>query len=214
MPFPSVVGTPVQSQALSGNLTLTMPSTIYPGTLLIVIVGADSDTAATMAADWTKKGYNSNGTQGLAVWVKAADGSDTGTVSGASKGRFAHVYQVHDWTGDLADVLVQFTATNNINPPSLNMTTAADHLWIAVARNNADITTAPTNFTDMVETNFFSSAWLASSRRAFNASSLDPGAYGGTLTAGNSLTIGIRPYVRRVKVRHTPIMPRLHSYNR
>ncbi len=193
MAFPTVVAS-ATSSALSGNLTLTMPSGIGRGHLLIAVVAGDSDSAATMTA-WDKIGYGANGSKGDTVWRKMAvgEGSDAGVHTGGSKARMGHVYCIDGWSGVLTEVQAAFGSTNTLNPPNLDMTTARDYLWLAAARSDPNITAAPTNFTDLLVNNVLGTAYLATARRAVNASSLDPGAFTGTSTSAHSLTIGVTP---------------------
>lgn len=194
MAFPNVVSTATTPSATATTLAITMPSGISVGNLLVAIVAADNDSAATMSG-WTKptNGWGSNGTNGNTVWLRKATGSDSGVHTNNSQNRFAHCYCIDTWSGILADVKVATGTTAVVNPPNLDMGTPADYLWIAAARNG-NAPTAPTSYTNLVTVNFLGSAYLASARRLLNASSEDPGTFtvSSTTASAHALTIGIK----------------------
>lgn len=196
MAFPQVVGSPVDTLAFaSSTFTMNLPAGLVPANLLIAWISSDPDPSPTMSG-WTRVGYNTgpSGTKTTSVWAKISNGSDTASLSGANIARISHCYQVSGASALLSDIGVTFTTTTaSLNPPNLVMPAAEDILWFASARNDSDVTSAPANFTNLFESNFLGASWLDTARRQLNASSLDPGAFGGTVNNGHTSTVGIRP---------------------
>lgn len=195
MTFPSVVSTINTNGAINGSYALTMPSGISSGNLLVAWVAGASITGDAMTG-WTKRGTAANGNSDITIWTRIATGTDTGTVTGSFTGRLAMVKEITGWDGILANIGMANATTNVVDPPSLNMTTSRDHLWLAYARNDsAAITAAPTNYSPLT-TAVYSPSNLAVAERALTASTEDPGAFTtGTLSLAVAGVIAIRPSV-------------------
>lgn len=208
MAFPTVLASQVTAAATGATYDITVPGVPRLNELWITVVGADNDSAATMAAvsgtnTWVKMSYGSNGTQGATVWCSkcVGGGLDDGQVSGASKVRFAHSYLLRGWGGTLTaggtsgDVRVAHGTTNTLDPPNVTMPAVEDNWFLAALRQNANITGAPTNFAPLLVSNYASVAWLGSAYRAVAASSQNPGAFtsSGAASGAHALTVGVRP---------------------
>lgn len=199
-PFPTVVST-ATSQVSSTNFSPTMPASIVAGRLLVVVASADNASLSNpTASGWTRKALasRSSGSATIVVFAKVAAGSDTCTISGFGTPAWTgHAYQVANWSGTLSEVTAAATAgaITTLDPPNLSAGSTKNWLWIAACGNSNDITTIPTNYTDGLENNQSSQGWLASARRELNASSENPGVFGGTQSVPCVATIAIPPAV-------------------
>ncbi len=208
MAFP-VVETTATSLETSGvtNHTVSLPSGIVSGNLLIVNFAVDGNPGVSWPAGWTeifevaKSSLNA-----LAVAYRKADGTESSTITvttGASKTSSHTSYRISgaiDPTTQAPEISTGATgASTNPDPDNLTPTGGAkDYLWLAVHGHNKDANTTafPTNYTNGVSTQGGGSTGSAigSAERNLNAASENPA----TFTIGAALdwvaaTIAIHP---------------------
>jgi hypothetical protein len=208
--FPS--SGPATGTAATFSTTFNLPASYSPGQLLLMWIIGDSIAGDTMSP-WTKVTNASNGTQMIALYAKIAAGGDTTSLSGVFTGRAAQSRAVDLSDATIANISTAAITTNSIDPPSLAAGATREHLWFAVCRTNAAVTTAgPTNYSDFTVTGA-SGANLSTAWRQRNINTEDPGAFTGTATNALAMTVSIRPGFQ-VPLRQTPLVPRINtSYN-
>jgi hypothetical protein len=173
MSFPVIHNADTQFGAQDSNSTtwtLTYPTNIVSGDLLIALVATDGTAVAT-ATGWGTKYASSSTNASLNVLTRKADGTETGTFSlslNASEQGNWRIFRITGWegtepwidwevigNGDQRDSVsfslkVATGSDANPNPPALNPANwdVEDTLWIAVeANDHTDSTTAyPTSF--------------------------------------------------------------------
>jgi hypothetical protein len=214
-------GFPEESDLLTQNFStaalphsVTMPSTVNSGDLLLVLFTNDGSATVTDpdgAGAWTSistlaSGANVRGS----VWGKVATGSEDGTgvdfATSASEEASAQVYRIKsgEWSGSIAGVeaaSVDSGTTTTPNPPSLDPGAwgTENTLWIAYTAGSSytSVTTYPTNFTGGVHSisnTGTGGASVSSASLESAAASVDPGTF--TTSPSNpavSFTIAIRP---------------------
>lgn len=202
MAFPTVNGSIAATANASGTtMNATMPSGIVAGELLLLLVacgGTGHDVSG-----WTEvtSGLSPSGGSVLAAWVKEAVGSDTAVLNPDGAGSQVAgmiCMRIGGWSGVLSDVTGvsanQGITTAAPNPPSHTALYTRDNLWIAVGAGNGDPGSAPTNYTGFSSVDLASSASvMEQARRALNALTENPGAFGGTVGNPGTMTIVIPP---------------------
>lgn len=183
--------------------SITMPSGIVAGDLLVIIFGTRANTTTSLSG-WTELADANY----VHIYTKVAVGGDTATISSGSS-RSAHVvYRISGDNGaDSANVSAtvgaQAGASTTPDPPSHTPAWSADDtLWIAltVFDNDGDTTTVdgiPASYTDEVskdDNNGAVSTHIGTARRENATGTEDPG----TFTIANSkvstsATLAIRP---------------------
>lgn len=191
MGFPIVAATNTSSASTSTTPSVSLPSGIVAGDLLLAFVS--NQTAITgrnvsWPAGWTEL-YDKSGSQyGQAGAYRVADGSEgasiTVTMSG-SVSNTAHITLritgVKSGQAPEAGAATAVSSTANPDPPSLTPSWGSDNdLWIAIAGGAAvsSVSAYPTNYADNQLTSANSGfARIAVSTRNLNAASEDPGTY-------------------------------------
>lgn len=185
MSYPIIAGTStsMETNGVTSH-TVSLPANIVSGDLLIVLFCGRDVSSATInfPAGWNiiKTGLNGSSEIFKSAY-RVADGSEgsTITVTTGSTGRSAHIsYRITDYTST-----PEGEVNSSINPPSLTPSWGTkDSLWIAVARLSAHGGTpaAPANYSDLQDVNPARDTRGFSAVRNLNASSEDPGAFGGT----------------------------------
>jgi hypothetical protein len=199
--FPAVGATATSTQASGTSHTVTLPTGIAAGHLLVAIFGLRLATTVTWPAGWTPIS-----TANLYyVAYRVADGGEGASITvttSAARTSAHHVYRITGQHSAAPEIASADSAT--VNPPSLTPSWGADDtLWLASGLIlpddvDTDFTAAPASFTnllDVVDASFV--VHLGSARRAVNAASLDPAAFGtvGTFAVAKAATIAIRPDV-------------------
>jgi hypothetical protein len=205
MAFP-VVAASITSKEDSNTTshTVSLPSGISVGNLLLVFFATDGDNTITNWGGFTEIFSVSNGTaSSLHVGYKIAVGSDTLTVTTSSSEESSHVaYRI---TGHHTSQMPEASSGNTGNsdspdPDELTPTGGAkDYLWIAAEGNDhLDTTSAwPTNFTlyNKEESNANAGGCnVGVGGYELNASVLNPGTF--TLDAGEqwvACTVAVHP---------------------
>jgi len=226
MAFPTVQTADTQYSTVGSNSsswTLTYPTNLASGDLILAFVATDGDTSGTWTwpSGWVWTGGNStNGANTRAYAKKLSDGTETGNFSvtlPASEQGAWRIFRITGWEGTLGTVAVgnnaatggaiagQGTITGSPSttpdPPSLDPINwdTEDTLWIAVvsADTSRDITGYPSNCPDL-QTKDISGGSTGASLGIAMANSATATFDPGTFTIASSddwvtITIGIRP---------------------
>jgi hypothetical protein len=165
-----------------------MPATVDPGDLLdagAYCTGTPTITASGFTLTGTQTNVSGSGTR-LSLFARDAVGDEDGTnvdfVSSAASFMYVLIRRIEagTWSGDVADIEAAFATGTSVTPDPPNLAPSggsADYLWIAYGCKDASgtITSAPTDYTNLIAgTNNFGTA-----RRTFEASSENPGTFGG-----------------------------------
>lgn len=214
--FPSYLDATTTSFGSSGTTrAVNMPATVSAGDLLIVQLGNDSGTAASVTVFNAPAGWQrfDNSTPPMGAWwfYKKADGTEDGTTvnfvgSTAQNSCVAicHRIQAGSWNEDAMPESVSNLQTANTapDPPSLTPTWgAANTLWLAAffGEDNGAVTAYPyASGNTHVESNSGSSAdtysEAASCYTTSNTATLSPGTFTKTPNDDSvAFTVGIRP---------------------
>lgn len=116
----------------ASTATVTMPSGVAAGDLLMVFIGADSSSNEFAASGWTRIAFGEAGTNGTAAFYKTAAGGDTCTITGIDNEPYAWLAaRITGWSGAAPAVSSLATGNNaSPNPPSLNAGSAGEYLWL------------------------------------------------------------------------------------
>lgn len=228
MAFPTVADADTKTGTVAVNSTswtLTYPTNIAAGDLLLALIAADGGiTTGTMPVGWTKLyGTSSGGAVVGYLWVKSADGTETGTftfnANASEQGAWA-VFRVPNetWFGgtltSAVNVANQESVSANPDPPNLDPASwgTEDTLWIAFAAVDTSRTFSAFPTTPSVFTNTGSQvsggaggASIGYCRLESAVASVDPGTF--TISASDdwaALTIAIRPAAAVVVPRISP----------
>jgi hypothetical protein len=222
---------------------VTMPSTVNPGDLLLVLFTSDGNTAVTDpdgVGAWTSistqtRGANVRGS----VWAKVADGTEDATTVNFATGvtneeAAAQVYLVPtgEWSGNILGVeaanVDPGATTNAPNPPSLNPGAwgTENTLWLSYAAGSSFTltNTYPAGHQGgwhTISNTGTGGASASSAWRHSAAASEDPGAFAMSTTSdGVAFTIGVRPagfaYTGNNRVVQTALnsQPQVAKYSR
>lgn len=180
MAFPTVQDSDTQHNHTSANatsVTLTYPTNIASGNLLIALVASDGGqtTMGSWPAGWVGQPDSATADQGAVTLLaskKSATGSETGTfsVTGLASEQFSwRTFRITDWHGTLGTTFDTVTHTNNgdvdltfnaaggasSNPTPQGINPAGwdteDTLWIASCGvdTSRTISAFPSNFPDL-----------------------------------------------------------------
>jgi hypothetical protein len=247
MAFPVMETADVQHGVVTSNSTtwtLTYPTNLVRGDLLIAVMGRDGAnvTAGTWPAGWQNTGTSNQGACSAIFAVKKSDGTETGTfnVTGlASEQGGWRVMRITNWLGDLSGTTnnnlqdnngVKLTANTgasiNPDPPSLtpNITgwSAEDVLWICAAAVDTSRTFSawPSSYSPGDNTwddvsGGAGGASLSVQYRQLNASTEDPGTW--TISTSDdwvTVTWAVRPAAAVAAVFTRKEFPALQAVNR
>lgn len=212
MAFPTVQDSDTKNGTQTSNSnswTLTYPTNIAAGDLLIAFVGSDGQPSPTFPTGWTAIGAGrwlaTASAATLIAYYKIADGTESGnftlSLSTSEQGAW-RIVRITGWHGTTPPEAGTANANNTDtpDPPSLSPSWgAADTLWFAAEAADGgatSVSTYPTNYT-----NGFSDSsgggtggHLGTARRNVNATSEDPGTF--LLSATEqwaAQTIAVRP---------------------
>lgn len=200
MAAPTVAGTPTAGNSgftQGTSLSLTMPTGITAGEMLIVFFGTSNAGGTTAATGWTKLGQTSiSSFASLSVFYKTAAGSDTCTVTSGSSYRSYQVYRIAG--SDLTPTGTFGTGTGtNADPPNhAPAGGSADYLWLAgccPGSAASAVTGAPASFTDLLASFGGVGGGSASARRTLTAASLNPGTFTSPNSSWVAVTVAIAP---------------------
>lgn len=179
----------VSSESTTHNVP--MPATVNPGDLLDAgsyITGSSTISASGFTLTGSQANTSGDDTR-LSLFAKNAVGNEDGTNVNFATSSSAFMYvtlrriEEGSWSGDVADIEAAFaTGTSTTpNPPNLAPSGgSADYLWIAwgCKDSSGTITSAPTNYTNLITGS--GGANMGTARRTLEASSQDPGTFGGS----------------------------------
>lgn len=163
--FPQVAAT--NSATSGGGTTAThnvnLPAGITAGDLLVIVATAANTITAGPAGFTEIFNTTISGSVGmltLAAWYKVATGSEGATTSfttASSVNSASSSYRITGWQGTPEGATADGTSANG-DPPNLTPTWGNNRtLWIAGlslrSGTTATISSAPTNYTDLIQTN-------------------------------------------------------------
>lgn len=206
--YPTVNGTPATSTHLGTNHSVTLPSGITAGELLLIVIGNTNDNtpipAINTPAGWTEL-LNTAVTARicrLKILYKTADGSEGGsqTVTKGSSYSGAIAYRIGNWGGTPEIGTSADSNTVAPNPPSVSPSwgTTKGSLFLPVVSSrstNAAVNSAPSGYSDLrsaVLATGDSNIKVMSSYRELHTSSEDPGNYNSPSNQWIANTIAIR----------------------
>jgi len=203
--FPSVPGGAagvgyIEDGASDTTQSVTVPTTINAGDLLLLFSALDNNATITTITDWTQLTYANGSNIGFQVCWKIADGLETDftyTTSAASRtiNRCYRVINAH--RSAAPENTVSNGTSTNADPPELTPTWGSRKtLWFAVAGiNGAQVASAyPTNYDDNQYADEVGiSVSYASASRELAATSDNPGAFTTTNQAWAASTVAVRP---------------------
>jgi len=205
--FPVVEGTATFND-LSNPVSITLPSGITSGELLLMLISLDSSSSnsITTPSGWTQL-YHVIGSTNLrraAAYYREADGTEGSTVSVSADNNARWAANTYRISG--AGVTPEADASasgedSQCDPASLTPSWGSTKtLWIAAAHyREVSLTfpSLPTNYSDAVEAQYDDGGnqlpGLVSGRRELEASSENPGTFSTTLNDWVGATIAIEP---------------------
>lgn len=192
-PFPEVRNTATSTNASGTSHTVSLPSGIQSGELLVAFVVDDAVGTHTWPGGWTEL-YDTDtdtGLQASSAAYRVADGSEGAsiTVTTSTSTTTAHiVYRIGNYQGVPEVGTALESSSTTPNPPSLSPSWGSDDtLWLACAgaRTTGLASAAPTNYSNLLAVAHTTPGPSAmSARRERNASGEDPG----TFTIPSSVT--------------------------
>lgn len=210
MAFPQVQTTATTGDsAAATSHTVTLPSGITSGDLLLIFIGLQASSTLGTVTGWTKFASAESVQPTIGWYYRQADGSEGSTVaigSGASTKAASVAYRITGAQDPATQAPQASTAsTAASNAPDTNSITptggAKDYLWLsAINQINGSIThTAPTNYTNTLTVAGTGGAsttrgTTSVSQRELNSTSEDPGAWSsGAATQWRGLTAVVHP---------------------
>jgi hypothetical protein len=213
MAFPTVAAVSNNAFTNDATPTLTLPTGIVSGSLVIVVVSTNVATTTTWPAGWNDifDTADGSGASQLTIAYKFCDGTEVDVTpsldsAGGSEDGHYRCFRIeghHASTPPEVSAAAQSPSSSDTAPDSANLTPSwgsADTLWFTLygwdnGLNNRTISVFPTNYT----TNTFDQSGaqgcgLGGAYRELAAASEDPGA--ATLSAGESwvaVTLAVRP---------------------
>jgi len=201
MAYPQVATTSTSFDVETTSHTITMPSGITAGNLLIIFFTSDgADNFSSSSAGWTQLYETTSLTLTSSVYYKIAAGSDTLTITtDNTESSSAIAYRI---TG--SDTLVPSynsvaASSANANPPSCNSIAGSlEYLWLVYVGYEGiiDTSAAPTDFTGLVEyiSGGATEPSSASAQREYTTgSAYDPDAFTSGNTSYIAWTVCIAP---------------------
>ncbi len=220
MAFPTVQTADTTNGVVTSNSTswtLTYPTNIQAGDLLLAFVASDGNSQTpTWPAGWVKDAILGPSSAVTGIWVKKlATGSETGTFNvtgmGSEQGAW-RVFRITGWEGTLGTTTETGTTTDGAasglfaigtsataNPTTLTPHWGADDtLWIAMCAvdTSRTITTFPANCPDLNTSDVSGGAGgatLAVAMSNLNAIFFDPNAFAITSDDWVAFTVAVRP---------------------
>ena len=216
MTFPVVASVSTQnglSVSSGSDISVTLPSGVTSGDLVVVVVAVDGGSSTSVAFGTLSNGWaktTNEATSGVAggVFWKYADGTDALDIPFTASGSEIFSYVAYRITGahgttDPEIVNLGSSSTSaNPDPPNLSLSgwSTEDTLWMAASTHDHGqwfVSTWPTNYSSNQYTarnNLTTGATTAVATRELAASSENPNAF--TITASDTWiawTIAVRP---------------------
>lgn len=217
VPPPFILGessTPVIAATNVGNLSspattfnAPLPSSIAASELLLLIVGTRSGSSPVLntPSGWTQlklDTHSATGLRQLGIYYKVASGSEGATQAVTATDLFlasSNAYRITGYSGTPEAGTAATGSSTAPNPPSVTPSWGAlNTLWLSICTidtNNSGLA-APTNYANTINdySTLVPGPCTASARRALNAVSDDPSAFGFTNSAQwIAQTVAIRP---------------------
>lgn len=202
--FPYISGSVYNAYGSGTNISVTLPTDIVAGDLLVVFNAPDNNFTTTFPAGWTKFTDISGGSNALTTGWRICDGTEgasiTITLSSATQGRYivAKIKGAATTGTPIENGVGVATTSSSGNPPSLTASWGAlNNLWIAASAldTSATMTTWPTGYTqNRLDGQGFGSASVAICSKKAAVATDDPAAF--TFSASASIksnTYVIRP---------------------
>lgn len=200
MAFPVVESRSSGATSTTNTTThsITLPSGIQAGELLLVVFSVDGNPTCTPSAGWSRLTPAANGStvQGCILW-KVAEGGDTLTITTSASEQSSHVSFRISGAAFITGAGANGSSTNS-NPPSVSINAGADDfLWIATRSGDSTVvaTVAPSSYSDL-QTQAAAGTGGASTNTAernLNAASEDPGTFTSASEQWASFTIAVHP---------------------
>ena len=200
--FPVVQATNTSFESATTTPTISLPSGIVAGDLLIIaldIGGSKTVTDWDVTKDFTEIVQDTETTRAtLAVAYRIADGTEGATVDVTinSADTSSHVsYRISGAGGSAPEGTIAKASSGSADPPSLTPSWGLRKtLWLAMkaSKNNAS-SVDPSNYTDGIGTNSGSEDEIRSAVRELEAASEDPGVFTMDSEAWVAATIAIEP---------------------
>lgn len=211
MAFPTVNDTDTAANTVTVNSdpwTLTYPSNISSGNLLLCFIGHDGASGASpsMPSGWVNAGgaTAAGSAAELDVWYKIATGSESGTFSfspDASEQGCWRIVRISNWHGTTPPEVSTAASGTSANPNPNSLTPSwgsADTLWFAanVSDGARDTTVFSSSYTNGFSDNSGggAGAGLGTCRRENATATEDPGQF--TISASDqwgAVTVAVRP---------------------
>ncbi len=204
-PAPSTATPVVQSRSsgasAAANTTshvITMPSGITAGDLLLIVFSSDGQPDIQInTGGWIRLGQARNSTVASgALFYKFAEGSDTATVTTSASEQSSHVVLRISGAGIPMATSSNGSGTNS-NPPSIDMGTSRNHLWVATRSGDSTVvaSVAPTSYTDLQTQAAAGTGGASTNTAEYSTTSAteDPGTFTSASEQWASFTIGIPP---------------------
>lgn len=188
--------------------TITLPSGIQVGDLLLVVFSVDGNPTVTVntgssGSNWKKIGQASNSTvvTGAVFW-KHAEGSDALVLTSSASEQSSHVCLRVVNAGPPTATSANGSSTNS-DPASENALVADDYLWVATRSGDSTVvaTAAPTNYSQL-QTQAAAGTGGASTNtaeRTVNGSSENPGTFTSNTEQWVTWTVSVPPRVMAVQ---------------
>jgi len=211
--FPAIAGTNKSSRSVSRTHTISLPTPISTGDLLVAFFSVDNPngTAITWPSGWIQMFKDTQGSSSYQNTFEARYKIATATETGVNKTidvttsafvTTAHQsYRIINFSGTPASATAK--GSNNLpNPPSLTVPWgAAKTLWlVAVGRGSGTVNSGPAGYTNLITQTIGSGISTATSDTARHQTEVDtenPGNYTltNTVDAWIAATIAIQGYV-------------------
>lgn len=205
---PEIEGSGSGASAASNTLfyNVTMPASVQVGEMILVIFGYDGSSNPTVSINTGVSGNNwtlvdqelVTGFVGAAVVWKIAEGSDALRMDCTGSEQYGHIaYRISNAASVQVALEGFATAATNVNPPSLDMGSSADTLWIAAGVMDGDTaiaSAAPSGYGNLL-TQAASAATgctLCSADKTSTAQTEDPGTFTTASQERVGITIGVR----------------------
>lgn len=178
--------------------TITMPSGIQTGDLLLIVFSTDGAPGVVMLSnDWVKLDTASYGTTVTgAIFYKFATGSDSATVFTTAGEQSSHAVLRISGAGIPYAASSNGSSTNS-NPPSLAMGAARNHLWVATRSGDSTVvaSAAPSGYSNLQSQAAAGTGGASTNTAEYSDSDAteDPGTFTSTTEQWVSYTIGIPP---------------------
>lgn len=183
-PFPTVVTTNTSTGASSSSHTVSLPTGIVSGNLLIAFCALNDDRTHTWPAGWTELTDADTGNIVASVAYRVADGSEGSTISvslGGGSSTSAHItLRITNYTGTPeAGTPVGGTSTTP-DPPSVSPSWGSDEILVlafASSRTSSVASAAPSGYGNLITVANGSNPAAACARLEVTASSENPGTF-------------------------------------